>query len=145
MRESTTVRVTSTFLLSLFMLTHSVTFGGSADTGQGQGRNQVGGTQGGGGDLSQGDGGSKDQKGSKDSKSSDKSSPDKSSGGKDQNAAADAAPIESEVLAFHGLRGDAAKIFVRVNSAFAGNSKPKAKSLLIYDSTLYKVIPTYRA
>jgi hypothetical protein len=64
------------------------------------------------------------------------SSGDKSSSSKGQNTSADTSPIQSEVLAFRALRGDAAKIFARVNSAFAGDSKPQAQSLLIYDSAL---------
>jgi hypothetical protein len=128
------------FIVLLFttLLVRARATGQSKDTGKGTGD---------GSNQSQADGNqSTDQTGAKGSKSTDNSSSgDKSSTGKGQNTSADTAPIQSEVLAFRALRADAAKIFARVHDTFAGKGEPKAKSVLIYDSALYKMIPTYRA
>ena len=141
MRARATRGLTFLCIFSVLLFT-TLLASAHADTGQSKDKSKGTGD---GSDQSQTDGQSTDQKGGKDSKSTDKSSGDKSSSGKDQNTSADTAPIQSEVLAFRALRGDAAKIFARVNSAFAGKDKPQAKSVLIYDSALYKMTPTYRA
>jgi hypothetical protein len=131
------VTCTYIFVMLVFSTLPARAAGQSADTGKGSGsgnQNQTDGSQ------------ATDQTGSKGAKSTDNSaSSDKSSNSKGQSPSADTAPIQSEVLAFRALRQDAAKIFARVNSAFSGDGKPKAQSLLIYDSALYKMIPTYRA
>jgi len=148
MRPAPNVLSTMIHLLLVLFLTLSVTTV-SADTNQDKGQSSKGGgTQSQSGDQSgnqaQGQG---DQKGGTKSKSdSSSSSNQKDSGSKVQGAAAEQAPIESEMLAFRGLRDDAAKIFARIKSALATPADPNtSNSVIIYDAAQYKLIPTYRA